>query len=197
MIVDLLLEGSLEEHAARRLLLHTGHVPGPVYGRQGVQYIKDKASGFKYRAIQGGAVLVLTDFLDSGAACIPEALSAYLGPGAVLHPRYLLRFAVNMLESWLLADAANFAAWLGISSKRIPPQPESIPDPKDLVVALARKSRRKSPREDIVPYPGHGGKLGVHYFPAMATFVTNHWDLDQARKRAPSLDRCLRRLESL
>jgi hypothetical protein len=197
MIVDLLLEGSLEEHAAHRLLVHTGHTPGTVHGRNGVGYLQRVVQGFQYRASPGSAVLVLTDFMDTRAACVPEALERYLGKDVKPPDTYLLRFAVNELECWLLADRVNFAAWLTIPKGRIPAAVEAIPDPKQLVVELACRSRKKGLKEQMTPHPEHGGKVGPEYTSAMSVFVSEHWDIEQARIAAPSLDRCLRRLESL
>lgn len=142
-------------------------------------------------------MLVLTDFMDTEAACVPEALERYLGKGGKSPDTYLLRFAVNELECWLLADAVNFAAWLTVPKGRIPDAVEAIPDPKQLVVELAYRSRKRGLKERMTPHPGHGGKVGPEYTSAMSVFISKHWDIEQARKRAPSLDRCLRRLESL
>ena len=70
------------------------------------------------------AVLVLTDFMDSKSPCPVAAKMSYLGKKAAdVSQNFLLRFAVNELESWLLADHTNFARLLGIRSEKISPTP--------------------------------------------------------------------------
>ena len=61
---------------------------------------------------------------------------------------------VRELESWLLADAAGLAAYLGLPRAVVPSQPESVGDPKLALVNLARRSRRTRLRDSIVPYQG-------------------------------------------
>ena len=197
MIIDLLLEGLLEEPVSRKIVAHTGHIVGLIYGREGVLYLRQRVRGIGQRASTNHGVLVLTDFKDSSEDCVPLALSNYLGDTTAYPPTFLLRFAVNTLESWLLADIPGFASFLRISEKNISSEPERLNNPKQFVVKLARKTRRTRLKDQLIPYKGHGGESGPGYFPVMKDFVENHWDIERARLKAPSLDRCLTRLQEL
>ena len=198
MIVHLVLEGHLEEPVAIRLVEHCGHEPGRVYGRKGFVYIKDKAHMFHSLAYQGCGVLVLTDFMDSGCACVVDAQKLYLlRHVATPSKHFLLRFPVPELESWLLADRTNIATFLAVGKNRIPTRPDEEVDPKRTLVNIARRSRQASVVNGIVPPLRHGGVVAPGYLGFMKEFVTAKWDIESARITSPSLDRCVRRLQEL
>ena len=68
------------------------------------------------------------------------------------HPNLLFRVAVKEVEAWLLAHRAAFATFLGISDKFIPQeQVDTIPDPKQFLINLAAKSKKRKVRDAIVP----------------------------------------------
>ena len=149
--MHLILEGRLEEPVAEKLLTYCGHEKGTVYGRQGFGYIQKKAAQFQRLASDNAGVLVLTDFMDSRASCLPHALEQYVLQHIASPPKtFLCRFAVAELESWLMADRKGMADFLKISTTKIPPTPDELPDPKRhlvnpenplSVMALCRKNR--------------------------------------------------------
>jgi hypothetical protein len=198
MIVHMLLEGIHEEFVARALIRHCGHEPGVVYGGKGCGYIRKNAHRFVGLAQSGDGVLVLTDFMDSQCPCPPEAGRQYL----LKHcgrppPSFLCRFAVNELESWLMADREGLASFLRIPVARIPRHPEREPDPKRKLVDLARESRILRLRNALVPPVGHGGMTGPGYTPAIRQFVSGKWSPERAERNAHSLARCIKRLRGL
>lgn len=195
MLVDVLLEGKLEEFVADRLLAHCGHSRGTFYGGEGCEYVRKAAAGFSYRAGPDCAVLVLTDFMDAGTECVPQALHDYVLRERSYPPScFLCRFAVNELESWLLADRKSLAAFLGIAEARITRFPDEVPDPKKELVRLAARSPRAGVRQGIVPEKGHKGAVARLYVQTMAGFVAEHWNIEAAAAASPSLARCVRRL---
>jgi hypothetical protein len=156
MIFYLIAEGSTEEFVAEKLLPFCGHELHYVYGKYGCNYIRRRAAKFQYLATKLSGVLVLTDFRDSGAACVPEALHEYIYKNLPNPPEtFLCRFAVNEMESWLLADREKISKFLGISVSRIPERPEDEEFPKKTLVNLARISKIRMIRDGIVPPPGH------------------------------------------
>lgn len=193
MVIDILVEGLLDEAVARRLIQHTSHQAGTTFGKQGVSYLRQRVLGFNVRARYGNPILVLVDFVDTGLECPPAVPEAWLPNRA---PGMLLRVAMNEIESWLLADRQGIAQFLGLSSAQVPQNPERVPDPKQVLVNLARHGRRRVARA-LVPQPGITAVVGSGYVHAMQTFVAHHWNIEVARQRAPSLDHCLLRLAEL
>jgi hypothetical protein len=198
MIIHLVAEGPMEEAVAARLLPFCGHTPGTVYGQRGCDYIRQKAVAFRHLATECSGVLVLTDFRDAKAACIVDALQEYIWNRLHNPPgTFLCRFAVNELESWLLADRGGLAKFLGITTSRMPLQPESEALPKITLVNLARTSRKRKICEGIAPPPGHYAAVGPDYTHLMREFIANLWNIEAAMRHAPSLERCVRRLRGL
>lgn len=197
MLVHLLLEGRLEEPVAEKLLAHCGHEKGDVYGQRGCAYLYEKARKFQRLARAGCGVLVLADFRDTGASCPPGALRNTLSLSVPPPRNFLCRMAVNELESWLLADAASLADFLGISAAIIPKKPDEEKLPKQALVNVARRSRKTALRKGIVPERGHGGIVAPAYLATMTEFIRDYWNISAAAQNSPSLNRCLLRLTDL
>lgn len=135
--------------------------------------------------------VVLLD-LDNDAACAPEVIHRWLpAPSRLMQ----LRVAVRELEAWLLADPEHLVSFLSIPTREIPKQPDSIADPKRLMVNLARKSRRRAIREDMVPAEGSGQTVGPPaYTSRMIEFIQDThsgWRPDIAVSNSDSLRRCV------
>ena len=195
MKIHVVAEGKLEIPVACRLIDFCGHQRGRVYPVRGAGNIGKDAVSYSCLANDEMAVLVLTDFMDSKSPCPAAARKSYLGKKAAdVSQNFLLRFAVNELESWLLADHTNFARLLGIRSEKISPTPDTLPDPKKHIAELARLSSQKAIKEDLISASGRQGRL---YLPKMENFVCSTWDIKAAQKRSPSLNRCVKRLCSL
>ena len=193
MIIDLLVEGKIDEIVGRKIIEFCDFQPGVVYGNQGWQYIQSKLPGFSVRAQYGNPILTLVDFMDTGLACPPSITNWLPDP----HPRLLLRTVVNEIESWLLADREAIAAYLRISVKHVPEFPEQIPDPKQTLVNLARRKSRRRLNRDLIPPQGISGVVGPGYTYRTHEFIQNYWDVERAAANAPSLKRCVKRLRAL
>ena len=188
----LVVEDPLSEFIARRLLRFVGGrlIPSAVYGKEGIGYIKRNISGFN-KAAKGTPTLIVAD-LDSDE-CAPERIRSLLT--APRHPNLLLRIAVREVESWLLADRGGFAKFIGTNATRIPTAVEDIVDPKQFLINVARRSRRKSVLEDIVPLAGSTAKVGRNYNGRLHQFVFEKWNIETARANSRSLDSAIRALK--
>jgi len=192
IVISAAVEGITDEAVARRLILHVGAEPGPFFGKQGKPHLKERVSGYN-NAAQHAPWLILVD-LDQDADCAPPLRQSWIRiPAALL----CFRVAVRAVEAWLLADAEMLAAFLGVTRARIPNDPESVDNPKSMMVNLARTSRRKDIRKDMVPREGSGRSVGPAYTSRVIEFATSHWRPGEAVGQSDSLRRaiaCLQRL---
>ncbi len=185
------VEGDLDEAVAVRLIRFVGCSVGSVYGKKGKQHLKQKIQAYN-NAARFQPWFVLVD-LDQDKRCAPPLRQEWLHNPA---PNLCFRIAVREVEAWLLADAERMAVFLGVAASRIPADPESIADPKRFVVNLARRSKWRDVRADIVPRPGSGREEGPAYSSRMIEFASQRWRPDIAARRAESLRRAIERLQS-
>ena len=198
MIINVLAEGFTEEHVATRLLHYCGHELGVVYGRKGCDYVRQKASFFHHLATADTGVLVLSDFRDTGETCVPNALQEYVLKKIPVPPKtFLCRFAVNEIESWLMADREGISNYIGVALSKVPLQPENEEFPKRTLINLSRSSRIKRIRNGFAPPVGHYSDVGPKYMNLIHEYVNNFWNIEAAMKIAKSLERCIYRLRSL
>ncbi len=192
VVINAAVEGPTDEAVAVRLIHYVGAKAGHVYGKQGKPYLRDKLSGYN-RAARFKPWLVLVD-LDCDADCAPPLKTAWLPDPA---PQLCFRIAVRAVEAWLLADADTISDFLGVARSRVPQHPEDLDNPKMELVNLARCSRRKDIRQDMVPREGSGRPVGPAYTSRLMEYASQHWRPTDAAQRAESLTRairCLRRL---
>jgi hypothetical protein len=186
-IITAAVEGPTDEAVACRLVVHVGAQPGPVHGKQGKAHLRQHVCAYNHAA-RHAPWLILAD-LDRDAGCAPPLAQAWLPQPA---PWLCLRVAVRAVEAWLLADAEHLAEFLGVAERRISAQPELLADPEQAMVDLARASRRRDIRADMVPREGSGRKVGPTYTSRLIEFVTEFWRRDAAARRAESLARTIR-----
>ena len=189
------VEGDVDEAVMRRLVEHVGATPGPVYGRNGKNHLRQRLDGYN-QAARFSPWVVLVD-LNHDADCAPPFCASWLPNPA---PYMCFRVAVRMVEAWLLADRERLARFLSVAVAQIPLSPEGVDDPKHTMVELAKLSRRREIREDMVPRPGSGRIVGPAYTSRLIEFVlggTSGWRPEVAAKLSDSLDRCLDCLRQL
>lgn len=191
-MVSAAVEGVVDEAVVRALLISAGIKPGPVYGKQGKSHLRQKIQGYN-NAAQRLPWVVLID-LDRDYECAPLLRDAWLPQPA---PLLCFRVAVHAVEAWLLADAQRFATFLGVPRSKLFTDPEKLADPKTEVVNLARSSKRRPIREDMVPREGSGRQVGPAYSSRLIEFASFFWRPSIAARQADSLNRainCLKRL---
>jgi hypothetical protein len=107
------------------------------------------------------------------------------------------RAAVRAAEAWLLADRERMARWLAVSVRQMPENPDGLDDPKQEIINLARRSRRRAIKDELVPRQASGRTVGPLYTTRLIEFVqdeTAGWRPDQALHVSNSLARCIQRL---
>jgi len=144
-------------------------------------------------AAQYSHYFVVTD-LDNQYPCAPSLIENWLPD--TRSSKLLFRVAVHEIESWLLADRENFAAFFSIDQKLVPLNPDNEIDPKRTVISLAKKSRRKEIREAIVPIDTYASK-GPGYNTQFEIFIQKFWSIESARKNSPSLDKTVNLFEKI
>lgn len=186
------VEGDVDEAVVRKLLASIHANIGDVFGKQGKSFLRKRIAGYNYAA-QHRPWVILVD-LDNDFDCAPSLRSAWLPQPA---PCLCFRVAVREVEAWLLADREEIARFLSVALSKIPSQPESLPDPKTTMVNLAKASRRRDIRQDMVPRPESGRQVGPAYSSRLIESVSNHWQPDRASEQARSLKRAIRCLKAL
>lgn len=190
VVVTCAVEGDLDSVVARRLLAEVGAAEGRVYILGGKQKLHQRLPAYN-RAAKMEPWLVLVD-LDRDE-CAPRLRQEWLADQS---PNLCLRIAVRAMEAWLLADREAFADFFGVSPARIPAHPDEVQDPKRLVVDLARRSRRRAIREDLVPREGSGRAVGPAYTSWLIEFADRVWRPREAAGASASLRRCIAALQA-
>ena len=187
--VSLAVEGTLDEIVLRQLLKQSGKgfEVTACYGRQGKDHLHQNIGRFNHAAVHK-PFIVLADLDDEDC---PSGLIGRWLPGG-RHNNLVLRIAVKEIESWLLADTERFADFLGVRTGRMPQSPDTTPDPKAFLVNLARRSRKRNIRDDIIPISETTAQVGRNYVGQLMRFATTSWRIDStACRRSPSLHKAL------
>ncbi len=190
--VSAAVEGPVDEAVVKRLIVHVGGAPGPVYGKQGKAALRDRVRDYNVAARR--ALWVILVDLDGEEECAPTLRRTWIPEAA---PHLCFRIAVRAVEAWLLADGERLATFLGIPSARVPTQPEALRDPKQALVGLARASKRREIRADMFPRPGSGRRVGPAYTSRVIEFIESAWRPKVAAGQADSLRRAIACLERM
>ncbi len=192
VIISAAVEGIMDEAVARKLIVEAGGNPGTIYGKNGKSSLRRQIQGYN-NAARRLPWMVLVD-LDRDAECAPPLREEWIPNPA---PYLCFRVAVREVEAWLMADAESLASFLNVARSRIPADPEQLQEPKTEMVNLARHSRRRQIREDMVPREGSGRLVGPAYASRLIEYVGTQWRAGVAAKRANSLRpaiMCLKRI---
>lgn len=186
------VEGLVDDAAVRKLIACAGGQAGPIYGRKGKDALRQQIQAYN-NAAWHAPWIVLVD-LDRDADCAPPLRLEWLPNPA---PKLCFRIAVRAVEAWLMADRETLAEFLRVPSHRIPTTPEALDDPKGEMVNLARHSRDRGIREDMVAREESGRRVGPAYTSRLMEYVDGRWRPEVAAKHSGSLRRaieCVRRL---
>ncbi len=189
--VILAVEDRLSDAVATKILGHFGIEIERKTGYKGNSYLQQKAQSFNEAAHEECGIFMLTD-LDSIQNCPPRLIQSWIKGS--LNPRFFFRVAVIEVESWIMADRVALAAFLSIPMHRIPISTDNIPNPKEYLISLARRSKNKRLREALVPSHGTTLNVGDEYNTRLSEFVRDRWDLERAASVSPSLKRTLDRI---
>jgi hypothetical protein len=112
------------------------------------------------------------------------------------HESFLLRLAHSEAESWMLADREGFAKALAVPINKLPHKPDEEVDPKRLVLNLARISKNRLFRTEVISDTDQN-RPGSGYNLHLCNFVQTHWDARRGAEYSPSLARALKRVQAL
>ncbi len=153
--------------------------------------IRNKISEIN-KSAKGHVFFVLTD-QDTDDNCPPVEMEKLREP---IHHNLLYRFAVMEIESWVLAHRKAISKFLSIPLNKIPHNTDTIPQPKEALIRLARLSRSSTIRNDIAPQDSSTSKVGPDYNGKLGEFVMKHWDVNTALQSSPSLKRTFAKLKN-
>lgn len=190
VFVNLNAEGDSDNLVAERLARYCDIEINQIFPGYGKGHIDKKAQAFNHASVYT-PFFVLRD-LDHDADC-PHRLIEKLVRNKI--ENFLLRIPVRETEVWLLADYANFGSFFGVSRGLIPHELERLDDPKETVVTIARRSRKRAIREDMVRETPNGPATGPAYTSRISEFAQSHWDITNAMEHSNSLRRCVKALE--
>jgi hypothetical protein len=179
------VEGDVDEAVLSKIAEKVGVKLAAVFGRNGKHSIYQRLHAYN-KAARFSPWIILLD-LDQDASCAPNLVSLHMPrPSKFLS----FRIAVRAVESWLLADRKAFAAFLGVRKDILPDSPDLLADPKGFVVDLARNSRKKQFRREMVPRTGSRKRVGPAYTSRMMEFSLYYWDPVRAEALSESLKGC-------
>jgi hypothetical protein len=194
-IVSGAVEGDLDEAVLHRIVRQAELTLAIVYGRKGKASLLRAIRGYN-AAAHHAPWIVLVD-LDNDCDCAPPCVQRWLPDPA---PHMCFRLVVRSVEAWLLADRDRIAEFLGVRRAQVPPDPDALDDPKRALINLARRSRRRALRMEIVPREGSGRSVGPLYTTRLIEFIQDEavgWRVDHALGVSDSLRRCVEHLRRL
>lgn len=192
VVISGAVEGVTDEAALRRIAECVGINMGNVSITGGKRRLDKQLSGYD-NAAKFSPWCVVRD-LDMDASCAAELVSRLL-PSPAEHMR--LRIAVRSIEAWMMADRERFARFLSVARSVVPGSPDDLDDPKETLVNLARKSKKRDVREGLVPGERSGRRVGTGYTSFVIEYVQTQWRPDVAATSSDSLRRCMDRLKTL
>ncbi|PIG93111.1 hypothetical protein [Gloeocapsopsis sp. IPPAS B-1203] len=186
--INLAVEDDLSEAVLKEILKQSQRPfsIGTCLKHRGYGYLKKILPGINHAA-KGSPYLVLTD-LDKNE-CPLALIAEWLSHPK--HPNLIFRVAVTEVEAWLLAHREAFAQFLGISVDLIPDDVDSIPEPKQLLIELTKKSKKRYLRDAIVPAKNSTAKIGKDYNGQLIQFINQNWRSEMAKTHSRSLERAV------
>ncbi|HYC71262.1 MAG TPA: hypothetical protein VEB66_08660 [Opitutaceae bacterium] len=193
ILINLAVEDTLTEQLLRALLEQSRreYLVGAVYGKRGAGFLRKNLKAFN-NAARGSTYLVVADLDDE--PCAPRLAARWFDCPLSDHPKYchrnlLFRVAVREIEAWVMADRDGFSKFVGVGKDLIPSNTESLTDPKSALVAIARRSRFRDVRDDIVPRDTGSLRIGPNYNPRLSEFLRSGWRASRACNHSDSLAR--------
>ena len=158
---------------------------------RGYGQLKNRTPNFQQMGERGFPVLMLTDLDDD--PCPSAKINEWLGKKP--SPGFLFRICVREIEAWLLAHHDAMASFLGVALSSIPNAPESLADPKKILIELSQRSKQRAIRVGFKPKGS--ATIGPDYNRFLTQFIHDSWNAEIASNAAPSLARARNRLREL
>lgn len=186
-------EDELSEALALRLVaeVQTPHQVTLRLRKGGFGYLQSRMDSWCQMA-QLQVMLVLTD-LDR-AHCPIELRDKWMA-NRVAPASLLLRVAVKESESWVLADHLGMRELIGEKGV-LPPEPDTLPEPKQVLLGLAKGAPR-SVREELIKTIDGNLSQGLGYNARLTHWVNTQWSPKRAAERSPSLARARIRIREV
>lgn len=194
--VILFSEDALIEQAALRIVAtqNPNLNVSSVMGKRGFSYFQTRIREIRRSA----AVLKFLVFLDGdelGADCPINAIQRWFDEP---QPNNIyVRFALQEVESWLLADRINLAAFLNVPENIVPIVRDDAQNTKEVLLQIARRSRNREIVHDLIPQPGFTSVVGPAYNLRLSEFIRGQWDIRAAAGGNDSLARACRRVAAI
>jgi hypothetical protein len=188
--VHIVVEGDSDAVIVDRVLTYVGLEVGSKNIQRGKARLDQKLPAYN-NAARHGRWFVLRD-LDADATCASELVGRLLPHPA---PHMRLRIAVRAAEAWLIADRDNLMRFLKVGAQHVPTDSDDLADPKQSLVNLARRSRDRSIRDDMVPEEGVSARIGAGYVGRLIEFAADSWNPAIAATNSRSLRRCIEALK--
>lgn len=182
------VEGPSDIGALRAIANHLGVSVSTIFGQNGKSHLLKNLPKWN-RGADYAPWMVVVD-LDVTFDCPGLAAQEWLPTrGAFMS----FTIAVREMEAWLLGDPDRVSRFLGVAASTIPTRPEELADPKQALINIARRSRRREVREGLVPREGSGRAVGPTYVSDLSEFAESSWRPGVAADSCPSLARFLTR----
>ncbi|MGO1805711.1 MAG: hypothetical protein ACTH0P_11790 [Candidatus Corynebacterium faecigallinarum] len=191
-MINIAVEGPLDEEAAKAVVAAAGHEIGKVYPAGGRTELDPKVPNYCRAAAYGGPGWVV--FRDSDGHCPVELRGKLLSNADVPEGSFDLRIACTMIEAWLMADARGFSDFFQVRVGEIPQDPDSLDHAKQSLLSLVKRFGKGSIQDDVVTKDGQTGPLYTH---RLNEFARDHWNVEAAMENSPGLERAVRRLGEL
>lgn len=191
MLVNFVIEDDVHLNIIRKII--SDILPqitiGKILGRRGNTYIRSNLRSFN-EAARFTPFIVLTD-LDM-IDCVPKLLEEWISFNK--SQNLFFNVAIREAEAWLIADRRGFANYLGVSASSVERNVEDIIDPKQYIVSMARRSRKRYIREGIIP--AGTAKVGKLYNSILEKFIQEEWNIQEAKANSISLTRFITKLQN-
>ncbi|MFE8047574.1 DUF4276 family protein [Brenneria goodwinii] len=163
-------------------------------GKQGCGYLINKLNNFNNLA-KTCVVLVVID-LDNNKSH-DEYIEKITKSISKIDKNLVFSVPIKEVESWILADKSGLSKFLNISENKIDRDPDTVADPKEKIIYLAKNCKNRSAKNGIPPKPKEISKVGLSYNTVLVDFVNNHWSIERASNNSPSLRRTLELVDSI
>ncbi len=197
MTLYLVSENALSEDVMKRLVSHNCPARQFIFHsliKRGRGNIKKKFHSYN---TPGNPLpfFVLVD-LDTDR-CAPELIDNWTN--RPLRQNLIFRVAEREVESWLLADTEGFCEFTGVPHDLVRGRvsnPDNLESPKETLISLVNRSRRRELKRDIVRESHTSFKQGPAYNTRLGEYVFRHWDVSRAAEKSSSLNRACNALRN-